>query len=227
MSEDQFVPEDLEDDPDEDTRAIMSFLENDPEFSKKFDELVIKVAKSGCDVSKLHSQILLLIEDVMKKMVVKNYIKRLLEKLNGNSESVKVKINKLAIYLMKNKKKYIGDHDLHDLTNPMMLEVFLTKASARNLRAVLLRFMIYEAYKLLSPRRMAGETREQNYISNYILRGAKVADKFDRSMTTYLAKHNPKLLKHLQKKHEKFKRGKIGGGKLSVPGPKSSGTSYV
>lgn len=227
IKEEDFVPENLEEEPDEDIKKILEYLENDPEFSKKLDDLVLQIGKSGGDLSKLHSQIILLLENAMKKVVVKNYIKRLLEKLDGNAESIKVKINKLGLYLIKNRTKYLQDFDMKDLADPEMSKLFLDSVVAKNLRNIMLRFMIYEAYKILNPRRIAGVTREQNYISNYIVRGARVADKYDKDMTKHLAKSNPKLLKNLAKKRKKFKKGEIGSGKLSVQNSKSSGTSFV
>ena len=41
------------------------------------------------------------------------------------------------------------------------------------------RLMVYEIYKMLNPRRLAGETEIENFIKNVLLRGIDVAVKYE------------------------------------------------
>ena len=57
----------------------------------------------------------------------------------------------------------------------------LTAASVRNTKQILKRFAIYEMYKILNPRRIAGETKRENFIHNYISGGIRKAMHYDLS----------------------------------------------
>ena len=73
------------------------------------------------------------------------------------------------------------------------------------------RFVIYEIYKFLNPRRIAGETKKENFIKNFIIRGEKIARKFEGGSKKDIKKYSPEFLKQLRKKRKKF-ASKGGGG---------------
>jgi hypothetical protein len=54
----------------------------------------------------------------------------------------------------------------------------ITEESKKNLKTLLKKFAIYEVYKVMNPRRIAGETKKANYEHNLITGGEEKADKY-------------------------------------------------
>lgn len=54
----------------------------------------------------------------------------------------------------------------------------ITEESKKNLKTLLTKFAIYEVYKVMNPRRIAGETKKANYEHNLITGGEKKADRY-------------------------------------------------
>jgi len=88
-------------------------------------------------------------------------------------------------------------------------------------KRTLMRFIIYEAYKVLNPNRLAGETEVENFISNVAIRGMKTAcmyAKNNQELRGFVEKiYGPSFLKRLEK-NKKFliedvrSHGFFGGG---------------
>ncbi|MGV2431886.1 MAG UNVERIFIED_CONTAM: DUF5394 family protein [Rickettsiaceae bacterium] len=56
---------------------------------------------------------------------------------------------------------------------------FLDSKSLKHIKDIIKRFAIYEIYKMMNPRRIAGETAKDNFISNVFLYGLKVAMRYE------------------------------------------------
>ncbi len=76
-----------------------------------------------------------------------------------------------------------------------MKEVFSAFALGREISK---KQLIYEAYKILNPKRIAGETLIQNYLNNYITGGIKKATRYEKKNES--KKIPPKHLKNFKKK---------------------------
>jgi hypothetical protein len=61
--------------------------------------------------------------------------------------------------------------------------LFLDSKSLKHIKDIIKRFAIYEIYKMINPRRIAGETAKDNFISNVFLYGLKVAMRYDGGST--------------------------------------------
>ncbi|MBF8246435.1 MAG: DUF5394 family protein [Rickettsia sp.] len=67
------------------------------------------------------------------------------------------------------------------------------------------RHLIYEAYKILNPKRIAGETEIENYKHNYLIGGIKKAEKYSKGK---IGKKIPaKDLKTIQAKRSSLVKG--------------------
>lgn len=78
-------------------------------------------------------------------------------------------------------------------------------------REFLKRAASYEIYKIINPKRVAGETEEENFISNAILLGVKKAMKH-AGIDLDINKVDPNSLKILEEAHQSLKRTQQGGG---------------
>lgn len=55
----------------------------------------------------------------------------------------------------------------------------LTIESRKNLKRIMKNFVIYEIYKVMNPKRIAGETTKDNYLHNLVQGGEKLASKYE------------------------------------------------
>ncbi len=81
----------------------------------------------------------------------------------------------------------------------------LNKKHKHQFREFLKKAADYELYKITNPNRLAGETREENFISNAILLGVKKALKY-AGLEHSIDKIDPNALKILEKAHQDLKK---------------------
>lgn len=82
----------------------------------------------------------------------------------------------------------------------------LTEASRKNLKTLLKNFAIYEVYKVMNPRRIAGETAKTNYMHNMAVGGEKLASKHTGGKPRDLAKYSAKDLQTANRVAGTFKK---------------------
>lgn len=69
------------------------------------------------------------------------------------------------------------------------------------------RMLAYEAHKILNPRQLAGETRQQNFENNVRTRGLKEAKKYAGGSEEEIEKYSKSHVKELEKQHQQVKKG--------------------
>ena len=87
----------------------------------------------------------------------------------------------------------------------------MNKKHKHSFREFLRRMATYELYKAMNPNQIAGETKEENFINNAILRGVKKALKYE-GIALNENKLDPMAYKILEEAHAKFERHKKGLG---------------
>lgn len=83
----------------------------------------------------------------------------------------------------------------------------ITGESKKNLKNILKSFAIYEVYKVMNPRRIAGETAKNNYENNMYMGGEKLASKHTGGRKHEVEKYSKKFVKQAKKTSKAF-RGK-------------------
>lgn len=82
------------------------------------------------------------------------------------------------------------------------------KESRKQLKEILKRAVIYESYKSMNPRKIAGETVRENFEDNVVLRGIKKAIKQEgAAASSTMSQFTTAELGALQNKHREFKKG--------------------
>jgi hypothetical protein len=202
--EEDFRPEKLESELSGEMSDILALLEDDPEFKAEIESIIEQIHKSNYDISKVFEKIMLLLENSVRMLILKEKLKDILSDLQGSSNSIKQRVQEIAVHLMirRNLGIYNSKEDIKD---------FVVTKACDNLKAMMKRFVIYEIYKLLTPRMIAGQTRLQNFIANFILRGERVARRFEGGTEKELKKYNPKLLQKLRKKRKQHVKSGIRG----------------
>jgi hypothetical protein len=82
----------------------------------------------------------------------------------------------------------------------------ITDKAKEQLKKVLKTFAVYEVYKIMNPRRIAGETAKDNYRHNMAMGGEKLAGKHTGGKKEDIAKYSEKDLKAARQLENGFKK---------------------
>ena len=178
--------------------AYYTLVEN-KEFTVQLEELIKKI--DSISLVNLQSEIIILI---------KKYLQNCFDdkKFSKISEMEVIKyIRKFSMMIIaKNKKLQKSFEENKDVDASITMEdmdyEYMDEDSLKNFRKIVRNFIVYELYKLINPRRLAGETKEQNMADNIVMYGAKRAAKFEGK--DGLSKLDPSLVKELEQKYKIF-----------------------
>lgn len=179
--DDDYEERELSDQQHELTEEMMEMIaqiEQDPEFEKEFLEFLAEISKDNFDLSALQTKILLLIKPIIEKAYIGKDKKKKMEELKKERENLRNKVRDISFYFtMKKASKYMNIPE--NLNLPEDRRAFLNDKSTQALKAEMKRHAIYEIYKMTNPRKIAGETRKDNFVGNYITKGEKQARKYE------------------------------------------------
>lgn len=178
--------------------AYYTLAEN-KEFTVQLEELIKKI--DSISLVNLKSELIILI---------KKYLQNCFDdkKFSKISEMEMIKyIRKFSMMIIaKNKKLQKSFEENKDVDASINMEdmdhEYMDGDYLKNFRKIVRNFIVYEIYKLINPRRLAGETKEQNMVDNIVMYGVKRAAKFERK--DGLSKLDPELVKELEKKYKIF-----------------------
>ncbi len=180
--------------------------------------------KTSSKISQLNSDVLeeaVEIAKKMKKAIIQGEEEAFLQELTKNRE----RLYKLLEYLILNKDNPKVDKDLLNLlTRVFKLDKKKEKSEeeekfeelSKDQKALRYRQIMYEAYKILNPERIAGETSLENFISNVLVRGIEVAREYDgKQYESHFDKENLNNLEANKKNfvNNLYKSGQRGGGR--------------
>lgn len=201
--EDEFDVEILENPLESDDLDLLAMLDSDPEFQNEIESLIKLIHDENFTLANLHKKISDLIELSAQKLILKEKLRGFLEHLKGSSGELKRRIDEISAHLML--RRNLGIY-----TKGADIKKFIITKACENLKAMMKRFVIYEIYKFLNPRRIAGKTKLENFIINYLLRGEKIARKFEGGSDADLKNYSPALLKKLRLKRKQLVSGSGG-----------------
>ncbi|WP_371222324.1 DUF5394 family protein [Orientia tsutsugamushi] len=163
-------------------------LKNNAEFEAELEALISNF-EINQDVSKLQTNIILLI----KKLLLSNSSgSTSIELTQELEQQITKQIAKISKELIYKHTRTLAEENQDLEQNKDNLE-YISEPSRAELKKNLKRFAIYEVYKLLNPRRIAGETRLSNFIHNLIIGGAKYALKYGGGNKNDVSYYNNKL----------------------------------
>lgn len=82
----------------------------------------------------------------------------------------------------------------------------ITDKSKEDLKQNIKRFAIYEVYKVMNPRRIAGETKKDNYQHNMMIGGEKLASKHTGGKEHEVKSYSKKFVKNTKTQAKSFKK---------------------
>lgn len=161
----------------EENKKIIEALEQDEELNQGIQDLVSSMYEENLDLSALQSKFLLLIKAALARLnnggtsraieqILKKQEKELTEQLSLISHHVMMKYSDIA------RKKMDGIDGPEDNLD------YMQAAAIKHTKQIMKSFAIYEIYKMQNPRRIAGETRRDNFVNNFIVGGIRHAMKY-------------------------------------------------
>lgn len=156
------------------------------ELESRIEQILIDLDSKG--LLEVESKVGVLFYSIIEELESRITNPKLIKKIEGY---VKSKINYINHKMLM--------HKVAHKLNPEKREDL--NLSRLNFQRTMKRFMVYEVYKILNPRRISGETKRDNFIHNVIVGGLKRAARYENKKDL---KNMPKaMLQGLDNIHKK------------------------
>ncbi|HJK86288.1 MAG TPA: DUF5394 family protein [Candidatus Megaira endosymbiont of Nemacystus decipiens] len=134
--------------------------------------------------------------DYLKKELLKeinNHAKKAQERIKETNKTTdNKKVTPPEEELSENIENFIDDMiEMQGLSKVKQFNVSNIN-SKKNLKKLIKNFAIYEIYKIMNPKRIAGETKKMNYINNLVYGGKKLAQRYEGGKASDLKKYGEK-----------------------------------
>jgi len=184
---------------------ILEELKKDENVGKAIDRIIEEAA----DLGEMQSKLILLIKKHLAKRELKTD-KLTDKKIKFNDEEIEQDISKFTHNLIK---RYEGaDRDI-DANNSIDDKYPLDVKAKASVKKIIKEFAIYEVYKVMNPRRIAGETKKDNYAHNMMMGGQKRASKYEGGKESDLKSYGEAEVRRIEQASKTFQKG---GGGLSI-----------
>ncbi len=208
--DDEFNIKTLEDEASPEVKALLDVLSADDEFNSELDALLANLDPDNIDLTYLQTNLILLLQNMLGRLHIsgKDKIKELLK---SKEKQIGGHLKELSMHLMMTRSQTVKEFT-KGIDTPKDKYAHLNTVSKTHIKQVMRRFAVYEVYKLMNPRRIAGETKRQHFMSNIITLGLRKAIKYEGETIEQVKKeYAPSVLKNLEKQHSRFKKGGIKG----------------
>ncbi len=157
---------------------MVNLKQNNNLFKKEIDDNIENIFSKSTDFGEIKKEVINLLTAYKEQYHINlnnartNDSKQNLSK-GVNSNVIKVISKSNNIKLIRNIE---GELDKKNTIN-------ITKKSKKDLKEVIKMLVIHELYKVMNPKKIAGESKKANFINNNIIYGDKVAKKYDYGIT--------------------------------------------
>ena len=202
--DDEYEERSLSEETSQELLDLIAELEQDPEFEQELVAFIEAISKDDFDLSALQSKILLLIKPIVEKSMLGKDAKKKIAELKKDQELLRNKVRDLSFYFTVKRSVDI-EKSMQGIDGPKDVQAHLNSQSLNALKNEMKRHAIYEVYKMTNPRRIAGETRKDNFVGNYVTKGEKVARKHEGGSKEEMKKYaKDGTLKKAVKARKKF-----------------------
>jgi len=185
----------------------------EPELENLFEEIgqdedlgkaVEKIFDEITDLNEIQVKIILLIRNYLKAKK-KSGID--VNKIDELEKKITEDINKFAGKF----NKVIGEEIDPNLgtVSKKGKESILNIEAKKNLKRIMKNFAVYEVYKIMNPKRIAGETKEDNYRKNLMQGGEQLASRYEGGKESDLKQYGEAKVERI--KHQALSMSKSGG----------------
>ncbi|WP_341761364.1 DUF5394 family protein [Candidatus Tisiphia endosymbiont of Thecophora atra] len=180
---------------------IFNELSNNDAFEQEIEQILACLNEQTMDLTKLQTQIILLIKKYLGKLEYKK-LGKLGVKIDENLVSKNVA--EVSSYLMQQHSQLVKEANRGLIKSKDKLQG-ISNQSRLEAKRLVKNFALYQVYKFMNPKRIAGETKEENFAYNMIRGGIDLAKKYEGGSKSDLKSYSPEFIKKLDKAHQNFK----------------------
>lgn len=182
---------------------IFEDMEKDNDLGAAVEQLI-----DECDeLTELQSKLILLIQEHLKKKK-KALDPKKVAGVDADEEKIARDTEELSRKLLQEVDKEL-DLTLGRISRKDRMHILNLEAK-KNIKRIMKNFAVYEVYKVMNPKRIAGETAKDNYKHNLIEGGEKLASKYEGGRESDLKRYGSVEVARLKRQVAAFKKG--GGG---------------
>lgn len=188
-------------------KSLIDSIVNNTEMDEQIEDLFEDLDSNGLiDIKKSKGKLLLLLQSYLSRVanINKEQSKKILAKIE---REINHHIDDLNHHFV-HQKESIQNTNRGFLSNLKERFASVNTKSKEDLKNVIKRFAIYEAYQVINPKRIAGESRLDNFVHNMILGGFKRASKYVGGRPKDLQNYNKNFILKLEKLHNQLFRAK-------------------
>jgi hypothetical protein len=186
-----------------DLAHIFEEMEHDNDLGAAVDKLI----EECYELTEIQSKLILLIQEYLKKN--KKIDHKSLKGVDADEKKIARDVEELCLKLLRNIDQEL-DPDLGRISRKDRINILDLEAK-KSIRRIMKNFVIYEIYKVMNPKRIAGETAKDNYRHNLMEGGEKLASKYEGGKQDDLKKYGSLEVAQLKRQAADFKKG---GGKM-------------
>lgn len=186
------------------TTDVFEELAASDSFDEEIEQILANFNEQTMDLTKLQTQIIILIK---KYLGAKRFNKSALGKdVDIDEKLIAANIAEASEYLIQQRLALIKETSKSLEKNKDNYQGITSKSRAE-FKKIIKNFAVYEIYKVMNPKRIAGETRQENFAHNVIERGIESAKHYAGGTKHEIEKYSPQFIKKLENAHTSFKRG--------------------
>lgn len=193
---DLYIQELTEEEFGKEEQELLESITKSSTFDKDIELLLEQFSEGTNDLTQLQSKIILLIKKYLAKPDK-------LKELKIDEKSLTNNIAEISNHIMQQ----------HKMTNDLGSDAKLAKSRyqsiseqpLQNLKKIVKGFMVYEMYKAINPRRIAGETGEENFYKNVVVRGMEEARHYTGGSKEEIKHYSQEKIRKAEIRHGTFK----------------------
>jgi len=177
---------------------IFDELHGNDSFNQEIEQILAILNEQTMDLTQLQSKIILLI----KKYI--NQDKKLAIEPEIDEKLISHNVAEVSHYLMQQRSDLIKNTN-NKLASSKDKYYGMSSKSRADLKLVVKNFAVYQVYKFLNPKKIAGETSKENFVHNMIIGGKDQAKHYKGGSAREVAGYSPEFIKKLETAHKSFK----------------------
>jgi len=184
---------------------ILEELKKDSNIGKAIDQII----EDLIDIDEMQSKLIILVKKYLETSGP-TIDKISGKKVNFKDEEIEHNIAKFTRHLVKKHE----DIDENIVENDIIDDRYaITKKTKMAIKKTLKEFAVYEIYKVMNPRRIAGETKKDNYAHNMMMGGQKRASQYEGGKESDLKAYGKTKVRRIERASKSFQKG---GGGMSI-----------
>ncbi len=161
-----------------------------------------KIFDETTDLNEIQTKIILLIRDLLKTKkksgIDASKIDELEKKITQDIEKFSGKFTKV---IEEDIDPNLGTVSKKDRASLLNIE------AKKNLKRIMKNFAVYEVYKIMNPKRIAGETKKDNYKNNLIHGGERLASRYEGGKESDLKQYGPAEVARIKNQAASINKG--------------------